>query len=144
MRRSLIVVLTLAVPVAGETIGLKNGRKIFADTVRENGMRVEYTVGEDTYAISKSSVQRIDTGGSPVVTRSEPAPEVKVGLGPLTIDSDLESRLNKDGKLDTDLLASVTREGPPERSAGANVFVGMHYRSTGKLHDPLRYFTHAC
>ena len=66
----------LAVPAGADTIILKNGRKILADTVRENGTKVEYTVGEDTYAISKSSVERIDTGGSPIVTRAEAAPAV--------------------------------------------------------------------
>jgi tetratricopeptide (TPR) repeat protein len=143
MRRSLILILLLAVTAAAETIILKNGRKILADTVRETGTKVEYTVGEDTYAISKSSVARIDTGGSPVVTRSEAAPEVKVGLGNLTLDTDLESRLMKDGRLDTDLLASVMREGPPERAAGANVFVGTRFRSAGKLDEALRHYAQA-
>jgi tetratricopeptide (TPR) repeat protein len=143
MRGALICVLLLAVPATAETIVLKNGRKIFADTVRENGLKVEYTVGEDTYAISKSSVQRIDTGGTPIVTRSEPAPEVKVGLGTLTLDADLMSRLVKDGKLDTELLAAVIREGPPERAAGANVFVALHLRSAGKLDEALRYMMQA-
>ena len=122
---------------------LKNGRKILADTVREKGTKVEYTVGEDTYAISKSSVERIDTGGSPVVTHLDPAPEVRVGLGNLTLDTDLETRLIKDGKLDTDLMATVMREGPPERAAGANVFAATRFRSAGKLDDALRYLTQA-
>ena len=133
----------LAVPAGADTIILKNGRKILADTVRENGTKVEYTVGEDTYAISKSSVERIDTGGSPIVTRAEAAPAVNVGLGNLTLDTDLEARLMKDGKLDTDLLASVMREGPPERAAGANVFVGTRFRSAGKLDEALRYYAQA-
>src|SRR3569832_274187 len=100
MRRSLIFLLLLAVPAAAETILLKNGRKILADTVHENGAKVEYTVGEDTYAISRASVERIDTGGSPVVTHSEPVPEMKVNVGRLMAEPDLESRLIKDGKID--------------------------------------------
>jgi tetratricopeptide (TPR) repeat protein len=143
MRRCLTFVLLLALPAGAETIVLKNGRKILADTVREKGTKVEYTVGEDTYAISKSSVERIDTGGSPVVTHSDPAPEVMVGLGNLTLDADLEARLIKDGKLDTDLMATVLREGPPERAAGANVFVATRFRSAGKLDEALRYLTQA-
>src|SRR5215471_14536465 len=49
-----------------DTIHLKNGRTIVADRVRENGNRYEYEIGEDTYAIPKSSVDRIDAGGVPV------------------------------------------------------------------------------
>jgi len=143
MRRCLIAVVLLAIPAVTETIVLKNGRRIVADTVRQNGTKVEYTVGEDTYAIPKSSVERIDTGGSPVVTNSEAAPAVKVGLGNLTLDADLEGRLFQDGALNTELLASVVHEGPPERAAGANVFVGMHFRSAGKLDEALRYLAQA-
>jgi Flp pilus assembly protein TadD len=143
MRRSLIFLLLLAVPAAAETILLKNGRKILADTVRENGAKVEYTVGEDTYAISRASVERIDTGGSPVVTHSEPVPEMKVNVDRLMAEPDLESRLIKDGKIDTDLLAAVTQQGPPERAAAANLMAASHLRAGGRLAEALRYLTAA-
>ena len=48
---------------SAEVIHLKNGRTIYADQVRENGNRLEYEVGEDSYAIPKSSVLRIEAGG---------------------------------------------------------------------------------
>ena len=38
-------------------------------SVRENGSRYEYEIGEDTYAIPKSSVDRIDAGGMPAHER---------------------------------------------------------------------------
>ena len=43
----------------------KNGRTILADHVRENGNRYEYDIGDDSYAIQKSSVDHIDAGGMP-------------------------------------------------------------------------------
>ena len=49
-----------------DTIHLKNGRTILADQVRENGNRYEYEIGEDSYAIPKSAVDRVDAGGLPV------------------------------------------------------------------------------
>ena len=42
--------------------------KDVADRVRENGNRYEYEIGEDTYAIPKDSVERVEAGGMP--TRS--------------------------------------------------------------------------
>src|ERR1700733_15532786 len=55
------------IPVAAsaDTIHLKNGRTILADHVRENGSRYEYDIGDDSYAIPKSSVDRIEAGGMP-------------------------------------------------------------------------------
>src|SRR5712671_3992912 len=55
---------------SAETIHLKNGRTILADHVRENGNRCEYDIGEDTYAIPRSSVERIEAGGAPLVAPS--------------------------------------------------------------------------
>src|SRR5258708_37453207 len=62
----LILVLLPALPAPADVIHLKNGRTISADQVREskNKDRVEYDLGEDSYAIPKSSVERIDTGGA--------------------------------------------------------------------------------
>src|SRR3984885_10050972 len=61
-----ILVLLAALSAPADVIHLKNGRTIWADQVREdkNKGRVEYDVGEDTYAIPKSSVDRIDSGGA--------------------------------------------------------------------------------
>ena len=43
-----------------DTIHLKNGRTIVADRVRENGTRYEYEIGEDIYAIPKTSVDHVE------------------------------------------------------------------------------------
>ena len=69
LRRVISFVVLFAVAGIGanaDTIYLKNGRKIVADSVRENGNRYQYDIGEDTYAIPKSSVDRIEAGGMPV------------------------------------------------------------------------------
>src|ERR1700675_367192 len=62
----LILVLLPALPAPADVIHLKNGRTISADQVRESKdkERVEYDLGDDTYAIPKSSVERIDAGGA--------------------------------------------------------------------------------
>lgn len=57
--------LFVGLTTAADTIHLKNGRTILADNVRDKGERVEYDIGDDTYAIPKSSVDHIDTGVGP-------------------------------------------------------------------------------
>src|SRR5690348_9423105 len=57
--------ISLLTSARADTIHLKNGRTILADHIRENGSRYEYEVGDDTYAIPKSSVDRIEAGGMP-------------------------------------------------------------------------------
>jgi hypothetical protein len=61
-------IVLASVASSGETIHLKNGRTILADHVRENGNRYEYEIGDDTYAIPKTSVDHVEAGGMP--TRS--------------------------------------------------------------------------
>jgi len=52
-----------AVYSPADVIHLKNGRTIWADQARENGARVEYGIGDNSYAIPKSKVERIECGG---------------------------------------------------------------------------------
>jgi hypothetical protein len=52
-----------AVYSPADVIHLKNGRTIWADEARENGARVEYEIGDNSYAIPKSKVERIESGG---------------------------------------------------------------------------------
>src|SRR5258708_11798129 len=66
--RVTILIMWLALALAsasGDTIHLKNGRTIVADSVREKGNHYEYEVGDDSYAIPKSAVDHIDPGGMP-------------------------------------------------------------------------------
>src|ERR1044071_8770806 len=75
-----------------DTIHLKNGHKILADRVRENGNRYEYEIGDDSYAIPKSSVDYVDAGGLP----SRSAAVEKIGELPAFSASD---SLAKEGDL---------------------------------------------
>src|SRR5450631_2641608 len=66
--RVTILFIVAALAPAGtwaDTIHLKNGRTIVADQVRENGNHYEYDIGDDSYAIPKSSVDHVEAGGVP-------------------------------------------------------------------------------
>ncbi len=91
---------------SADTIHLKNGRTILADRVRENGNRYEYEVGEDTYAIPKSSVERIDAGGMPAHGAVANIPDLPAfaPANSLANEGDLVAKIIKEGKVDDDAL----------------------------------------
>src|SRR4051812_2264060 len=64
---SVFLALACLASACAETIHLKNGRTIYADSVREANGRVEYTIGDNTFSISKASVLSIAAGGPPTV-----------------------------------------------------------------------------
>jgi len=58
--------LISAVACSAETIHLKNGRSIVAENVREKDGKVEYEIGDNTYRIPKSLVEKIETSVPPL------------------------------------------------------------------------------
>jgi hypothetical protein len=135
-------------PATAETIRLKNGRVILADSVRELNGRIEYTVGENSYAIPKTSVERIDTGGSPnvasSVTRTEdiPAPPPKEELK-IRNPEELIARIVVNGKVDPDVLSAVEREGNNDKAAFAYLLAAKHERAEGSIEVAIRYLSRA-
>jgi hypothetical protein len=131
-----------------ETIHLKNGRTILADHVRENGTRYEYEIGDDSYAIQKSSVDRIEAGGMPA--SSGGAGGAKVGDLPVFVptdslagEGDLPKALIKDGKIDADALAKMEGKGNAELGATADFIAGKFEFDRGNADQARRYFESA-
>jgi len=132
---------------SADTIHLKNGRTILADHVRENGNRYEYEIGDDSYAILKSSVDRIVTGGmpataSPVPGKSGDLPAF-VPVDSLANEGDLPKTIVKDGKVDPDALAKLEDKGNPELSATAEFISGKFELEHGNIDQARRYFDSA-
>ena len=132
---------------AADTIHLKNGRKIWADHVRENGTHVEYDIGEDSYKILKSSVESIEAGGmapayasgtSGAASKDLPAfvPEDSSLAG----HEDLVSRVVREGKVDPDALTALEKEGKPGLSATAHFLAGKHEFEHGNLPQAKHHF----
>ncbi len=141
---ALFLVGTLLAPAFAETIHLKNGRTIFADSVREVNGRVEYTIGDNTFALPKSSVQSIDSGGSPIVTHAEDIPSIpdqpKLGVN----DPDqFAAKLIVNGKLDESMLNSVEREGNPIKLAYAYSLAAHFEETNGSFEDAAKYISRA-
>jgi tetratricopeptide (TPR) repeat protein len=148
--RVTILFIVAALAPAGtwaDTIHLKNGRTIVADQVRENGNHYEYDIGDDSYAIPKSSVDHVEAGGMPAHSSASAA---KVGDLPsftpadsLANEGDLVSKIIQEGKVNSDALASLEGKGNPELSATADFIAGKFEFEHGNIAQSRQYFESA-
>jgi len=104
--------LGAALSASAEVIHLKNGRAIWAEHVRENGSHVEYDRGDDSYAIPKSAVDHIETGGVPpeyasAGSGSKEALPALAPAGSLKGEDQLSDRIIHDGAIDNDALHAL-------------------------------------
>lgn len=142
-----IYMMLARIPASADTIHLKNGRTILVDHVRENGNRYEYDIGEDTYAIPKSVVDRIEAGGTPIHGGSggwakAELPEF-VPASSLANEGDLSKGIVKDGKVDVDALTKLEEKHNAELSAAANFIAGKFEFEHGNIGQARRYFDSA-
>jgi tetratricopeptide (TPR) repeat protein len=141
--------LVLASAASADTIHLKNGRTILADHVRDNGNRYEYEIGDDSYAIPKTSVERIEAGGMPASAASSGAAKIAGDLpafipaDSLATEGDLPKTIVKDGKVDPEALTKLEGKGNAELSATANFIAGKFEFDHGNIDQARRYFESA-
>lgn len=138
------VLCLLAAVGSAETIKLKNGRTILADRVREVGSRVEYEIGDDTYAIPKSSVASISAGGSPLRAAAAPidlpAPSSSTAS---TQVRDLTSQVVRDGAVDTSALGAIEQAGDGAMTAAAYYSAGRFEHVRGNAIKAADYMREA-
>jgi Tfp pilus assembly protein PilF len=137
--------LLAAVSAPAEVIHLKNGRTIWAEHVRENGPRVEYDVGDNTFAIPKSSVERIEAGGMPPEYASAgaaPKQDIPTFVPPANVkdEGEVSGKLIKDGQIDPDALAAAEQQGNPAYSAAAYFVAGKYELDHGNVSKARTYF----
>jgi tetratricopeptide (TPR) repeat protein len=132
---------------SADTIHLKNGRTILVDQVRENGNRYEYEIGDDTYAIPKASVDRIEAGGMPAHASSGGKGSSDLPaftpVDSLANEGDLPQTIVKEGKVESDALSKLEGKANPELSATANFIAGKFEFEHGKIDQARRYFDSA-
>ena len=143
----LMMLVFASAAASADTIHLKNGRTILADHVRENGNRYEYEIGDDTYAIPKSSVDRIEAGGMPAHAASSGGKSSDLPaftpVDSLANEGDLPQIIIKDGKVDADALAKLEGKDNPELSATAEFIAGKFEFEHGNIDQARRYFDSA-
>ena len=148
--RTPVTLLVLAFALAAssanasaEVIHLKNGRTIWADHVRENGAHVEYDIGENTYAIPKSSVDRIEAGGIPPAARTGKDTHDLPEFAPasdLKNDPALSSKIIQDGQVDSDALSALEKAGDSQATAMGYFIAGKHEFDHGDFPKARTYF----
>jgi len=115
--------------VVAEVIHLKNGRTIWADEVREKGSRVEYDVGDNTFAVPKDLVERIETG----VPQAGPSQGSSVNdlhdlpalsAQGLNYDASLVQKVVRDDKVDEDALSALEQAGNARETAAGYFIAG--------------------
>ena len=131
-----------------DTIHLKNGRTILADHFRENGARYEYEIGDDSYAIPKSSVERVEAGGAPAIASSGSNPgagdlPVFIPADSLANEGDLLRTIIRDGKVDPEAVSKFEGKGNPELSTVADFIAGKFEFEHGNIDQARRYFDSA-
>ncbi len=135
-RLLILCFLTAALSASADTIHLKNGRTIHADQTREVDGKIEYEIGDNTFAIPKSSVERIETGGmaaprtvSPAAAAAElPALEP---TGTVKHAEQVKLSIIKDGHVDLDALAAADQQPDTEFTAAAYFVAGKFEQSHG-------------
>jgi tetratricopeptide (TPR) repeat protein len=130
-----------------ETLHLKNGRTIWAENVRENGNRIEYEVGENTFAIPKSLVDHVDAGGTPPQYSTggggSKSTEIAAPSSELRIANDVYALVLHDGKVDTDALAKLEKESTPDNAAAGYFLAGRHEIEQGNTTAARGYYESA-
>ena len=110
---------------------MKNGRTIWAEHVRENGTQVEYDLGDNSYAIPKSLVERVEAGGSsPAVSSGAGAKDTRdlprfAPVENLANDSVLADKVIRNGRIDEEELAAL-ESGEPAKAAAGYYIAGKH------------------
>lgn len=120
--------LLAAVCARADVIHLKNGRTIYADQVREKGTHLEYDVAEDSYAIPKSAVDRIEAGGVRPEQSSAADRDLPSFTPPdhLLVTPEVANRIVVDGRVDTDVLKALEQEGNARAAAAGYFIAGKH------------------
>ncbi|HVP42673.1 MAG TPA: tetratricopeptide repeat protein [Terriglobales bacterium] len=134
--RILIVSLLTAGAASADTIRLKNGRTIYADRTREVDGKIEYEVGDNTFAIPKASVERIEAGGMPgprSSTSSAADPDLPAiePTGTVKHADAVRLKVVKDGHVDLDALAAADQHPDPEFTAAAYFVAGRFEQTHG-------------
>jgi Peptidase MA superfamily/Tetratricopeptide repeat len=128
---------TIAAGASAEVIHLKNGRTIWAEHVREQGTQIEYEIGDDSYAIPKSMVERIETGGtSPQPASADATAHDLPAFVPTDSsvhDSTLLGKVVHDGHVDEGELSSLEHSGNSQAIAAAYFIAGKHEYEQGNF-----------
>jgi hypothetical protein len=142
-----LLLILAAVCAPAEVIHLKNGRTIWADRVRENGAHLEYDIGDNSYAVPKSVVERVEAGGIPPEYTSSGARSKDPDDVPTFVPTDnlkneagLLDKIIHEGQVDADALAALEQEGNASVTVAGYFIAGKHEFEHGNFGKARPYF----
>jgi tetratricopeptide (TPR) repeat protein len=144
--RSLILLFLIALlgPAAqADTIVLKNGRTIYAEVVREVGTKIEYEIDENTFAIPRAVVARIDRTRGAAPKSSRALLESFTPSEEPAVRTNVDFEVVNNGRVDLDALASLETHGDRQTLAFAYFQAGRHEMSSGRTEQAQRYLQRA-
>ncbi len=122
----------------------------WADHVHENGAHLEYDIGDNNYAIPKSSVERIEAGGiaPPYASSDANAKDLEdlPTLAPVhNFGNQLEliAKIIRDGRVDPDALAVLDQQSDSDTSAAGYFIAGKHEFETENFSKARTYLQEA-
>jgi tetratricopeptide (TPR) repeat protein len=128
---------SIAACASAEVIHLKNGRTIWAEQVREKATQIEYEIGDDSYAIPKALVDRIEAGGiapqSPSVDARGHDMPAFVPADNSVHDSALRQKIIHDGHVDEAELSSLEQSGNSQAIGTGYFIAGKHEYDQGNF-----------
>ncbi|MBS1852267.1 MAG: tetratricopeptide repeat protein [Acidobacteria bacterium] len=151
MRASVTLLLFVSLASLGmpaEVIHLKNGRTIWADHVQEEGSHLQYEVGDSSYAIPKTLVEKIEAGGlapqyaSSATNVAEEMPAL-APAGTLKNQDEFTAQVIHEGKVDIDALEAIEQQGDTAATATAYFIAGRHEFDRGNFAKARPYFDSA-
>jgi len=138
--------LVLCAAAGADTIVLKNGDLIHADSAQERNGRIEYSIGDNTLSIPGSIVARIEKGPIPLpaattatATISTPAVEPPAMRDEMIVPSDMAARVIKNGAVDVSALKAIASEDVPGQSAAANAIAANFEQKRNNYSAAARY-----
>ena len=134
----------LCAAAGADTIVLKNGDRIVADSIEERNGRVEYWLGENTFTIPKSIVARIEAGPpAPAPPAPNAAAELPQVREQMAGTDQLMARVLRNGAVDAAALKAIEQEGVPTQSAAANAIAASFAESKNDFAGAVHYLQSA-
>ena len=147
----LFAVAAGAVITPAETICLKNGARITAQRVSNDGQRIHYEIGDNSYTIPSSLVERVESGPEENVANPESADLARwlrpVPAAPPAISSgggaELLGRIVENGHIDRDVLRTIESRNNAPQAAVAFYIAGREEFDSGDYRQARRDFERA-
>src|SRR5213080_29886 len=140
MIRCWSIAFALAIPSlsCAEVVHMKNGDVIHADRVTESANTIQYEVGDDSYTVPKSKVERIEAGAPASVGATELP--TYVPAAPAVGEEELLVQIVREGSVNREALNSIESRGNSAITAVAFYIAGKQEFQSGKYAEARRDF----